>query len=132
MINIRSFKIQLSVDEKNDLKKRMKAFREVYEKNEPLIEFDRHVFESVVEEIILGKVDEHGNKKSYFITFIFRTGFKMEADGETKKSKAKGSKSKSNDENVCSYSAYDTRGERSIDNKSKRLRELKTLIYQGF
>lgn len=109
--------LQLSVDEKNDLKKRMKAFREVYEKNEPLTEFDRHVFESVVEEIILGKVDEHGNKKPYFITFIFRTGFKMEADGEMKKSKSKGSKSKSNSENLCSYSAYDTCGVCRLDVK---------------
>ncbi|KNY29483.1 recombinase family protein [Pseudobacteroides cellulosolvens] len=113
--------LQVSVDEKTDLKKRMKAFRELYEKNEQLTEFDRHVFESVVEEVILGKVDEKGNKKPYFITFVFKTGFKIEADGQKKKENSKGKKSgvpsETNSENMCSYSADDTRGVRGIDNK---------------
>lgn len=92
--------LQMSVDEKNELKNRMKAFREIYESNEPLIEFDRLVFESVVEEIILGKVEDNGEKKPYHITFIFKTGLKAEAE-RTKDGKRKNSsKKEKSDENV--------------------------------
>lgn len=107
--------LQLSMNDTTDLKKRMKAFKDVFEKNEPLKEFDRLVFESVVEQIILGKVDEDGVKKPHYLTFIFRTGFKTEADGKSKKGKAKSkanSDSKSADDaKLCSYSADDTCGD---------------------
>lgn len=97
--------LQLSVNEKNDLKKRMKAFKEVYEKNELIVEFDRNVFESVVDEIIIGRTDENGKKNPYFITFIFKTGFKMESKGSKKKLNAKHNK-------LCSYTVDRAKGKR--------------------
>ncbi|MGB4607249.1 MAG: recombinase family protein, partial [Sedimentibacter sp.] len=100
------------------LKDRIDTFRKLFENNEILKEFDREIFESVIEKIIVGKIDEDGNKNPYSVTFIFKTGLEIEKND--KKS------------NLYSYPTYDTRGVRSIDNKSKRLRELKTLIYQGF
>ncbi len=106
--------LQLSMNDTTDLRKRMKAFRDVFEKNEPLKEFDRLVFESVVEQIILGKVEENGEKKPHYLTFVFRTGFKTEADGKNKKEKAKAranNENKSSDDvKTSSYSAYDTYG----------------------
>lgn len=105
--------LQVSMNDTTDLKKRMKAFRDVFEKNEPLKEFDRLVFESVVEQIILGKVDENEVKKPHHLTFIFRTGFKTESNLKSKKDKgkikAKTEKNGADDTKLCSYSADDTR-----------------------
>jgi len=95
--------LQISVDEKNDLQKKMRTFKTIYEKNEPIKEFDRFVFDSVVEKIILGKTDENGVKKQYVITFVFKTGFRMDADGEKKRKETK------KVDIMCSHSADDTR-----------------------
>ena len=43
-----------------------------------LEEFDRGIFESIVEKVIVGGLDEDGNKDPYKITFIYKTGFKNE------------------------------------------------------
>ena len=43
-----------------------------------LEEFDRGIFESIVEKVIVGGYDEDGNKDPYKITFIYKTGFKSE------------------------------------------------------
>ena len=81
--------MQLSLDESNDLKKRIRTFKSIFDKKEPLVEFDRYVFESIVDQVIVGKVDEKGNKDPYHITFIFKTGFKEEIEAKTKKTKNK-------------------------------------------
>ena len=91
-----------SLTEKKDFKNRMKAFREIYEKNKPLKEFDRKIFESVVDKIILGKTYENGENNPYSVTFIFKTGFETEEKCKTKKNK-------SEDEKMCSYTEDDTR-----------------------
>lgn len=100
--------LKSSLTERNDLKKRMKAFREIYEKNEPLKEFDRQIFESVVDQVILGKTYENGENNPYSVTFIFKTGFEMEGKCKTKKAK-------SPHEELCSYSEHDTRGNSLFD-----------------
>ena len=41
-----------------------------------LEEFDRYVFESIVEKVIVGGYDEEGNKDPELITFIYKSGFK--------------------------------------------------------
>ena len=41
-------------------------------------EFDRGIFESIIEKVIVGGYDEEGNKDPYKITFIYKTGFKNE------------------------------------------------------
>ena len=76
-----------------DFKNRMKAFREIYEKNKPLKEFDRKIFESVVDKIILGKTYENGENNPYSVTFIFKTGFETEEKCKTKKNKSEECKS---------------------------------------
>ena len=74
------------------------------EKNKPLKEFDRKIFESVVDKIILGKTYENGENNPYSVTFIFKTGFETEEKCKTKKNK-------SEDEKMCSYTEDDTRGD---------------------
>ncbi|MCR5691099.1 MAG: recombinase family protein [Eubacterium sp.] len=59
----------------SDTKKRIEDFRKLLSKNEIMTEFDRAIFESIVEEVIVGGYDEEGNKDPYRITFIYKTGF---------------------------------------------------------
>ena len=40
-----------------------------------LEEFDRGIFESIIEKVIVGGYDENGEKDPYKITFIYKTGF---------------------------------------------------------
>ena len=67
---------------KNDaqLKTRLADFKAVLERNEAMIEFDPVVFESMIEKVIIGEVDEHGNKNPRKIIFVFKTGYISEAD----------------------------------------------------
>jgi len=66
---------------KNDsqLKKRLAEFKAVLEQSEVMSEFDPTVFESMIEKIIIGEVDERGNKNPNKITFVFKTGYTSDA-----------------------------------------------------
>ena len=50
-------------------------FKKALSQNEVLQEFDRGIFESIIEKVIVGGYDEDGNKDPYKITFIYKTGF---------------------------------------------------------
>ncbi|EQB87310.1 hypothetical protein J2Z44_003022 [Clostridium punense] len=88
-----------------DIKKRINSFRKVFDSNKPIKEFDRVVFESAVNKIILGGTDEEGNIDPYMITFIFNSGMSHSLKGkdvlELDVDK--------NDKGVCSYSELHTR-----------------------
>ena len=84
-------------------------------------EFDRGIFESIIEKVIVCGYDEDGNKDPYKITFIYKTGFKNEigsAKERFDKSKSMGDKAKElcshiRDEvkDVCSYVSDNTCGD---------------------
>ncbi|EQB3099942.1 hypothetical protein ACYIU4_003819 [Clostridium botulinum] len=61
LIEDRKKLIEISENEKG-IKLRLKEFKKTLEQNEVLNEFDRYVFESVVEKVIIGRIDEDGNK----------------------------------------------------------------------
>src|SRR5690554_2542271 len=67
--------LEQSSQEEIDLAKRIEHFRRVLEKNEILTTFDRCVFESIVEKVIIGEVDENGNTNPYKLTFIYKTEY---------------------------------------------------------
>jgi hypothetical protein len=73
------------VETETDLEKRISEFKELLSENRVLEEFDRGVFENIVEKIIIGGYDEEGNKDPYKITFIYKTGFKNGVDHSKKK-----------------------------------------------
>lgn len=54
------------------------AIQSLSENKRKVEEFDRGIFESIVEKVIVGGLDEDGNKDPYKITFIYKTGFKNE------------------------------------------------------
>lgn len=66
------------------LRKRLNEFRKSLQKNGILEEFDRAVFESVIEKVIIGGYDKDGNAVPYKITFIYKTGFKDGFDNAKK------------------------------------------------
>ena len=96
-------------DEKSSLQRRLSDFKKALSHNEVLEEFDRGIFESIVEKVIVGGYDEDGNKDPYKITFIYKTGLKNEignAKERFDKSKKMGDKTKE----LCSHIADELKG----------------------
>ena len=53
-----------------------RTMREIYLASfQRMEEFDRGIFESIIEKVIVGGYDENGEKDPYKITFIYKTGF---------------------------------------------------------
>ena len=114
--------LQQSAETESTMKRRISEFRKTLEQNEVLDTFDRYVFESIVEKVIVGGYDEDGNKDPSMLTFIYKTGFKNNVDGSNFKPPRKNSKaakqraglcSHTTDEAkaMCSYHSDDTRGD---------------------
>ena len=113
--------LQQQLDDETSLQRRVSDFKKALSENEVLEEFDRGIFESIIEKVIVGGFDEDGNKDPYKITFIYNTGLKNEignAKERFDKSKKMGDKTKElcshiADEvkDVCSYVSDNTCGD---------------------
>lgn len=66
--------LSLTASEEKEMKTRLKSFRKYFDANKPLKKFDADVFESIVEKIILGGIDDKGQKDPHQLTFVFKTG----------------------------------------------------------
>ncbi|GEM02464.1 hypothetical protein [Halolactibacillus halophilus] len=102
----------------------MKEFKKILENNEVLKEFDRFVFESIIEKVIVGETDEDKNIDPYKLTFVYKTGFTDNIDGSKFKTAIKNesqknkknveesselcSHSSNKDNKLCSYSSDNT------------------------
>lgn len=122
--------LQESAETENTMKRRIAEFRKTLEENEVLDTFDRYVFESIVEKVIVGGYDENGVKDPAMLTFIYKTGFKNNVNGSDYKPPRKNSKAAKNnidlcsdttheDNALCSLNSPDTCGDRGIDVKNK-------------
>ena len=65
---------------KLDLEDRIAFMREKLETETTIKEFDRQVFESIVDYVIVGGYNEEENADPSMITFVYRTGFKDRKD----------------------------------------------------
>ena len=83
-------------------KRRLADFRKALSKNQILEEFDRGIFESIIENVIVGGYDENGEKDPYKIIFIYKTGFKNEI-GNAKERFGKKSKAVEKAKEMCSH-----------------------------
>lgn len=92
--------LEQQMSEEDTLKKRINEFRRILSKNEVIEEFDRKVFETIVEKVVIGGYNEEREKDPYKITFIYKTGFK----DEIKNSKKRFKKSKVSNEKIEMYS----------------------------
>ncbi|MGN0401529.1 MAG: recombinase family protein [Acetatifactor sp.] len=61
-----------SINTRNDINKRMSELRETLEKEDILNEFDRTVFESIIEKVYVGGYEEDGTPDPYKLTFILK------------------------------------------------------------
>ena len=107
-------------DDEKDNKRRLLEFKKTLEQNGALEKFDRYVFESIVEKVIIGTVDEAGNKDPYKLTFVYKTGFEDSKDSEKFKPSRKNKALKSSPtelccntsdevQEMCSYTSVNTR-----------------------
>ena len=78
----------------NDMKKRIEAIRMHLEESHIMTEFDRQVFESIVDYVIIGGYDKEGNADPSMITFVYKTGFTDSKDGNKFKAKRMNASSK--------------------------------------
>ncbi len=122
--------LQETVTNEKDIKRRLRDFKKTLEQNEVLNEFDRYVFESIVEKVIVGGYDEDGNIDPAQLVFVYKTGFKNNLDGNRFKPERKNARanrksknlySHTNDENqsLCSDTKADTCRDGCTDVKGK-------------
>ena len=100
-------KTQLSMleqqyDNEGSLQRKLADFRKALSKNQILEEFDRGIFESIIEKVIVGGYDENGEKDPYKIIFVYKTGFKNEI-GNAKERFGKKSKAIEKAKEMCSH-----------------------------
>jgi len=69
----KKIELQLQIDDKNPMQKRIKTFRNVFNTETPLEAFDRFIFDSLVDKVIIGEIDAE-NRNPYVVTFILKTG----------------------------------------------------------
>lgn len=95
--------LQDAATTESNMKKRIAEFRRTLEQNEVLDTFDRYVFESIVEKVIVGGYDIEGKKDPYMLTFIYKTGFTSSVDGTNFKPPRKNSKAAGKGASLCSH-----------------------------
>ncbi len=62
------------IDNESSMERRIKTFRKAFNIEEPLEEFDRAIFDSLVDKVIIGDVDEDENDNPYVVTFVLNSG----------------------------------------------------------
>ena len=112
--------LQESAETESTMKKRIAEFRKTLEENEVLDTFDRYVFESIVEKVIVGGYDEDGNKDPSMLTFIYKTGFKNSLDGTNFKPPRKNSKTAKQNAGLCSHTTDEAKSMYSYHSNTTR------------
>ncbi len=74
--------LNLQLEHENELSKRIDSFKKVLYGDVKFESFDRHIFESLIEKVIVGSIDEDGNADPYNLTFIYKTGLDNNIDSE--------------------------------------------------
>ena len=64
--------------DQQDINKRLSDFQKIISKQEVLQKFDRHVFESITDRIIVGEKGENGEVNPYKLKIIFKTGYERD------------------------------------------------------
>ena len=64
--------LEESIDKQKDVRKRMAELRQTLENEEILDEFDRVVFESIIDRVLVGGFNEDGTADPYKLTFVLK------------------------------------------------------------
>ena len=94
--------LELTIKDEDSIKERLKQFKKVLENKEIIEEFNRTVFESIVEKVVVGRIDKDGTVHPYDLTFYFKTGVKDSQDSNNFKDKRKNAKDNDSDK-LCSH-----------------------------
>lgn len=108
-VNIQFAQLLEKQKDQKSLEERISDFKEALLNDEIITEFDRVVFESIIEKVIVGGFDENGNKDPYKLTFIYKTGFTNEVK-DAKKRFAKKDSIIDKTKKMCSYIADEMQG----------------------
>lgn len=84
--------IETTLKSEVGVKKRLTEFKHLLSSQKILTEFDRTVFESIIEKIIVGGVNSDGEIDPAILTIIFKTGETQNKNGKKFKSKRKNAK----------------------------------------
>lgn len=97
-------RLQGEADIEKDLRKRLDAMRKILSVDPILKEFDRNIFESIVEKVIVGGDDDEVNADPSMITFVYKTCF----EDKKKCDDYKPPRSKSNSKKLSSQPTDDS------------------------
>ena len=75
--------------DRETMKKRIESFRAVLSEGGVMTVFDRDIFDRMIDKVIVGGLNENGEKDPYKLTFIFKTGWKQDVDNSKRKLKEK-------------------------------------------
>lgn len=85
-----------TVNKEDNLKSKMEEIKNLLKSHDIITEFDREIFDILVDKVIIGEIDEKGNKNPYVISFILKSSKKSDnyelAEEPEKKVKKKGIK----------------------------------------
>ncbi|HGQ4139585.1 TPA: recombinase family protein, partial [Streptococcus pneumoniae] len=129
-------KVNLEVTLKSevDIKSRLENFKEILTSQKTLTEFDKDIFESIVEKIIVGGINSDGEIDPSMLTIIFKTGDSSTKDAKSYKSKRKNAKIENDklcfntvtdDEKKCTNKENSARGVCKLVAKSVKTLERK-------
>ena len=96
--------LELSKNRENT-RTRLREFRKNLSSGEILEDFDRVVFESVVEKIIIGGYNKEGVEEPLKITFVYKTGIHSNFNGKDFKPKRRNAAALHSDAELCSYAS---------------------------
>lgn len=123
-------KINLEVSLRSDsgVKERLESFRRFLKSKQLITEFDRTVFESLVEKVIIGGVYEDGTVDPAKITFIYKSGDETSLNCKDFKDKRKNEHKPNTDNSIELYSNdanYDEKlSPQLMDNKDRGCSEV--------
>ena len=80
-----------NIEKEDSLKGKIEGIKELLKKNQIINEFDREVFNILVDKVIIGGIDENGNKNPYIINFVLKNN-KINNDDEISKNEEKRAK----------------------------------------
>lgn len=78
-----------TVNKEYNLKSKMEEIKNLLKSHDIITEFDREVFDILVDKVIIGETDEEGNKNPYVISFILKNSKKSDSDELSEDSKKK-------------------------------------------
>ena len=68
-----------TVNKEDNLKSKVEEIKNLLKSHNIITEFDREVFDILVDKVIIGEMDEEGNKNPYVISFILKSSKKSDS-----------------------------------------------------